>query len=193
MGKWYIDPRFLDLGTSWRWVVSFISLPSHRYPLDRVLDGLQSRPGRYREVKILDPSRIRTPTPQSSSSYPVATPITLPRPITRLTLRTSGQSFWLLIQESEFDSQRYKIFWEVVCLERCPLNFASTVVELLGRKSSGFRFRKPRIRPQGSVTLATLHHLSKKKILALTSPTCGVCSASIARSRTHATEDSFFF
>jgi hypothetical protein len=43
-----MDPHFLDLGTSWRWVVSFTPLPlyprgkSHRYPLDR-LGGPQSR------------------------------------------------------------------------------------------------------------------------------------------------------
>jgi hypothetical protein len=36
-----------------------------------------------------------------------------------------------------FDSQRYQIFWEVMRLERDPLNLMSTTEELLGRKSSG--------------------------------------------------------
>jgi hypothetical protein len=52
---------FLDLGTSWRWVVNFTPRPlyprgkSPRYPLDRRLGGPQSRSGRFGEQKILDP------------------------------------------------------------------------------------------------------------------------------------------
>jgi hypothetical protein len=48
-----------------------------------------------------------------------------------------GQSFWLQIQRSGFDSRRYHFFWEAVGLERGPLSLVSTVEELLGRKSSG--------------------------------------------------------
>jgi hypothetical protein len=53
-GEWgsgCIGPHFLDLGTSWRLVVSFTLLPlyprrkSRRYPLDRRLGGPQSRSG----------------------------------------------------------------------------------------------------------------------------------------------------
>jgi hypothetical protein len=47
-----------------------------------------------------------------------------------------GQSFWLQIQRSEFDSRRYHIFWEVVGLERGPLSLMSTTEELFERKSS---------------------------------------------------------
>jgi hypothetical protein len=36
---------------------------SHRYSLNRRLGGPQSPPGRYREVKILDPTGIRTSDP----------------------------------------------------------------------------------------------------------------------------------
>jgi hypothetical protein len=36
-----------------------------------------------------------------------------------------------------FDSWRYQIFWEVVCLELGPFSLVSTIEELLGRKSSG--------------------------------------------------------
>jgi hypothetical protein len=52
-----IDPRFLDLGTSWRWVVSLTSRPFYprgkcpRYPLDRRFDGPQSHSGRHEEAK----------------------------------------------------------------------------------------------------------------------------------------------
>jgi hypothetical protein len=72
-GSGCIDPNFLDLGTSWRWVVSFTlrSLypmgKSPRYPLNRRLGGPQSRSGRHGEVKILDPTGTRIPAPQSSS------------------------------------------------------------------------------------------------------------------------------
>jgi hypothetical protein len=44
-----IAPRILDLGTRWRWVVSFTPRPLYSrgkspcYPLDRRLGGLQSR------------------------------------------------------------------------------------------------------------------------------------------------------
>jgi hypothetical protein len=37
-------------------------------------------------------------------------------------LWSSGQSFWLQIQRSGFDSRRYQIFWEVVGLEQGPLS-----------------------------------------------------------------------
>jgi hypothetical protein len=40
-------------------------------------------------------------------------------------LWSSGQSSWLQIQRSGFDSQRYQIFWEIVGLER--VNSASWV------------------------------------------------------------------
>jgi hypothetical protein len=58
-GSGCIDPRFLDLGTSWRLMVSFKPRPlyprgkSHRYPLDRRLGGPQSRSERHEEVNIL--------------------------------------------------------------------------------------------------------------------------------------------
>jgi hypothetical protein len=68
-----IDPRCLDIGTSWRWVVSFTARPlcprgkSPQYPLDRRFGEPQSRPGRHGEVKILTPAGTRPPTPRSSS------------------------------------------------------------------------------------------------------------------------------
>jgi hypothetical protein len=58
-GSGCIDPHFLDLGTNWCWVVSFTPRPlyprgkSPRYPLDRRLNGPQSRSGRRGEEKIL--------------------------------------------------------------------------------------------------------------------------------------------
>jgi hypothetical protein len=70
-----MDPRFLDLGISWRWVVSFTSRPLYpRYPLNKRLGGPQSWSGRHGEVRILAPTGTRTPNPWSSSPYPVAIP-----------------------------------------------------------------------------------------------------------------------
>jgi hypothetical protein len=72
-GSECIDPRILDLCTSWRWVVSFTPLPlyprgkSPRYQLDRILGEPQSPSGRRGEEKILDPTGTRTPNPRSSS------------------------------------------------------------------------------------------------------------------------------
>jgi hypothetical protein len=68
MGSGCIDPHCLDLGTSWRWVVTFMNRPLYhcgknpRYPLDRRLDGPQSRSGRRGEEKILDRNGTRTLT-----------------------------------------------------------------------------------------------------------------------------------
>jgi hypothetical protein len=53
------------------------------------------------------------------------------------TLCSSGQSSWLQIQRSGFDSRRYQISWEVVGLEQIPLSLVNTIEELLERKSSG--------------------------------------------------------
>jgi hypothetical protein len=52
-------------------------------------------------------------------------------------LCSSGQSYWLQIRRSRFDSRQYQIFW-VVGLKRGPFSLESTTEELLGRKSSGF-------------------------------------------------------
>jgi hypothetical protein len=49
----------------------------------------------------------------------------------------SGQSSWLQIRRSGFDSERYQIFWEAVGLEQGPLSPVSTTEELLGTNSSG--------------------------------------------------------
>jgi hypothetical protein len=54
-------------------------------------------------------------------------------------LWSSGQSSWLQIQRSGFNSRHYQIFWEVVGLVWGPLSFVSIVEELrvLERNSSG--------------------------------------------------------
>jgi hypothetical protein len=83
----------------------------------------------------------------------------------------SGQSSWLQIQRSGFDSRRYQIFWEVVGLERGPLSLVSTIEELLERESNGsgleileYGGRDPSRWPRGTFY---------PQKLALTSPTNG--------------------
>jgi hypothetical protein len=70
-------------------------------------------------------------------------------------LWSSGQSSWLQIQRSRFESQRYQILCEVVGLERGPLSRVSTTEELLGRKSSGSSLENRDYGLKGSVTLTT--------------------------------------
>jgi hypothetical protein len=95
---------------------------------------------------------------------------------------SSGQSSWLQIQRSGFDSRRYPIFWEVVGLERGPPRLVSTIEELIERKSSGsgqeirdYGRRDPSRWPCGT--------LYPQK-LALSSPTRGGRTVGIVRSRT---------
>jgi hypothetical protein len=65
-----VAPRILDLGTRWKWVVSFAARPLYTrgkspwYPLDRSLGGPQSRSGRGGEEKN---SHSRHSNPRSSS------------------------------------------------------------------------------------------------------------------------------
>jgi len=60
-GSGGIAPHILDVGTTWRWVVSFTPRPlytqgkSPRYPLDRRLGGPQSRSGHGGEEKNSQP------------------------------------------------------------------------------------------------------------------------------------------
>jgi hypothetical protein len=71
---------------------------------------------------------------------------------------------------SGFDSQRYQIFWEVVCLERGQLSLVSTIQELLGRSSfSSLESRKYGHKDPSRWPRDTLY----PQELALTSPTNG--------------------
>jgi hypothetical protein len=99
-GSEFKDTYFLDLGTSWRWVVSFtprtLYTPgkSLRYPLDRRFGGPQSRSVRFGEEKILTPTGTRTPTSRSSSPPPVAIPTALSQLTSSTELRVT--IFWYL-------------------------------------------------------------------------------------------------
>jgi hypothetical protein len=104
---------------------------------------------------------------------------------------SSGQSSWLKIQRSGFDSRRYQIFWEVVGLEWGPLSLVSTVEELLERKSSssGLKSQEYGCRDPSRWLRGTFY----PQTLTLTSATnCGR-SVGIVLSRTQATEFSLVF
>jgi hypothetical protein len=72
-GSRCIDPRILDLDTSWRLAVSFKHRPLYLckrgrfYQLGDRLGGPKSLSGLKGEVKILDITGTRTQTPRSSS------------------------------------------------------------------------------------------------------------------------------
>jgi hypothetical protein len=71
MGCGRIDPRILNLGTSWRWVISFMPQlrcdrgKSPRYPLYGVLVGHQNQSERRGQKKSLAITGTRTPTRRS--------------------------------------------------------------------------------------------------------------------------------
>jgi hypothetical protein len=96
-------------------------------------------------------------------------------------LCSSGQSAWQQICKSRFDSRRYKIFWEVVGLERGPLSLISTIEELLERKIGGSGLEN---RYYGCGDLLCWQNNK----LALTSPTGGGSSVGIVHSQTEGME-----
>jgi hypothetical protein len=89
-------------------------------------------------------------------------------------------------RDSGFDSRCYHIFWEVVGLERGPLNLMSTIEEPLGRNSSGSGLEN-REYGRGD-PLPWPHDTLYPQKLALTSPASGGRSVGIVRLRTEATE-----
>jgi hypothetical protein len=104
-------------------------------------------------------------------------------PVKRPPLWSSGQSSWLQIQSSMFDSQR----GEVVGLEQGALSLVSTIEGLLERKSSDSGLENRDYGCWLSVALTTWLPLYPQK-LALTSSTSGGRSVDIVRSRTQITE-----
>jgi hypothetical protein len=98
----------------------------------------------------------------------------------------SGQSSWLQIQSSRFDSWCYQIFWEVGGLELGPLSLVSTIEELLERKSSSssLEIRKYSCRDMLCWPHNTLY-LQKLELISLTG--CGR-SVSVVHSRIIAME-----
>jgi hypothetical protein len=89
-------------------------------------------------------------------------------------LWSSGQSSWIQIQRSGFDSRHYQIFWEVVGLERGPLSLMRISEELFQSNGGSGRGDPLRWPPD------TLY----PQKLALTSTTSGGRSVGTVRLRT---------
>jgi hypothetical protein len=142
-----IDPRFLDLVTSWRWVVSFTPWPvyprvkSPWNPLDRGLGGPQSRFGQIGEQKIRYPAGARTPAPPrcSQSLYRLRHPdsvlvvaalilLYLANFMT-LVVTWTPQSRWL--DHSEYSARKY-VEWSGhgIILWYCPEGLRKITINL---------------------------------------------------------------
>jgi hypothetical protein len=93
-------------------------------------------------------------------------------------LWSSGQSSWLQIQRSRVRFLVPPIFWEVVALERGPLNLVDITEELLEWQSSGSGSRKLRLTAMGICCTDHVTPLCPQK-LAPTSPTSSGRSFSI--------------
>jgi hypothetical protein len=101
-------------------------------------------------------------------------------------LWSSGQSSWLQIQISGFDSQCYQIFWEVVGLEQGSLSLWVQLRSYLKKKVAGPVY-KTEITAIEDPLLWLRDTLYPQK-LAVTSRTSGGCSVGIFPSRTKAME-----
>jgi hypothetical protein len=101
-------------------------------------------------------------------------------------LWSSGQSSWLHIQRSGFDSRHYQIFWEVVDLERSPLSLVTTIDELLERKRSGSGLESRECGRRDPSRW--LHDIPYPQKLAVTALTSCCRSFGIVRSQANATE-----
>jgi hypothetical protein len=116
-GSGGIAPRIRDLGTRWRWVVSFTPWPlyfrgkGHWYPWNRRVDGAQSRSGRGGEEKIFHYCRCR----ELNRCRPASKPTVLPESI-----RISFSVEWneLIIMYGELGSAVRKWLWSILISAR---------------------------------------------------------------------------
>jgi hypothetical protein len=100
-------------------------------------------------------------------------------------LWSTGQSSWLQIERSRFDSRGYQILLEVVGLEQGPLSLVSIIEEILERTNTDSGLENRNYGRRGSADYAT--PLCSQK-LEITWPTSGGRSVGIVPSRTHVTQ-----
>jgi hypothetical protein len=133
MGEWRYSSTFLDLSTIWKWVLRFTPLQLYlQYPLNRRLDGPQSRSGRCGKETNLALPGIE-PGPSSPSLYRLSYPgsCSIHRPIqlnpktktkfcnsylwiVSLFVETVGDRRWMSLWTTQYNccSKRYLIFQE---------------------------------------------------------------------------------
>jgi hypothetical protein len=155
----------------WRrleWCVQFVFSRSVTSVCSYELQAI-NKPDRQCKPRVESLARGR-----SNKSFDCMSPVVK---VQRLPLCSRGQSSWLQIQRSGFDSRRYQIFREVVRLERGPL---STAAELLERKSSASSSENRDYGCRGFASLTTRCSFYLQKLV-LTSWTSGGRSVRIVR------------
>jgi hypothetical protein len=126
MGEWRYSSTFIDLGTRWRWVVSFTPLqlyPWRRslwYPLDRRQGGPQSWSGHCGEEKNL----ALPGTEPWPSSCPNCDPVTVIKENTVTVLSLQIMRIWTFMQQfisAHINTQicMYKYVYVCVCVCVC--------------------------------------------------------------------------
>jgi hypothetical protein len=184
MGEWMHRSHFLDLGTSWRWVVSFTTRPLYsrgKAPTQWIggwvdpragLDDIEKRKFlTLMGLELLTLSRLA----RSQSLYRLHYPGSLELVILQINIITVicvitefPKVVWLwefLATDPEVPgsySRPYQIFWEVGGLERGPLSLVRTTEELLEWKSSGSGLENWDQRAWEFVALITQHPLPAK-------------------------------
>jgi hypothetical protein len=142
-GNGCINPRILELCTSWRWVVSFTSRSQYprrkspRYPLDRRLDGHQNRSGRRGKEKNLWHYR------DSNSDPSVIQPVASRYTHCSIPARPNQKVPWVKRPKRETYYTSLYItrlsVWIAVCIEFGPLSSNETAVDV--RSPSGYSSR----------------------------------------------------
>jgi hypothetical protein len=127
-GSGCIDPRFLDLGTSWSWVVNFT--PRQLYPPAPIVYEARWVPEQVLAAwrgEDLAPTGTRTPIPRPSSPQPVATPTALSRLPTLLLIKIKRKSNYHN-ERRRFDGQEtFHLNWFLFSFVQTPsLNMSYT-------------------------------------------------------------------
>jgi hypothetical protein len=98
MGEWRYSSTILDLGTRWRWVVSFTPRPLYpRLPLDGNLGGPLNRCGSYGEERNLAPAGNWTPAVQTVARRYTDWVISAPHLCTCTYIHSGGRKLCLTV------------------------------------------------------------------------------------------------
>jgi hypothetical protein len=117
MGEYRYRSTILDLGTRWKWMISFTPRPlysqgkSPLYPLDRRLGGSQSRYGRCRiKTNLLRKLGIETRAIQPVARRYTDWAITAPLELNIILVSSVTDSGWHIIQIIEESSLKALVY-----------------------------------------------------------------------------------